>query len=118
MLTKALVLPTDLLTGGFFPVEVAGLMEVKALECPLLFGLKRAGESRLLAGDEGVKSFFGEEGSAAVGDGEEDMDDWDCPPRRKPLPVNGIMFLMSCDAEPGREKGRNMTQATDFQYLL
>lgn len=36
MLIKALVLPTDLFTGGFCPVEVAGLMEGNELEIPLL----------------------------------------------------------------------------------
>lgn len=35
MLTKTLVLLTDLFTGGFCPVEVAGLMEGKVLEVPL-----------------------------------------------------------------------------------
>lgn len=36
MLTKTLVLLTDLFVGGFSPVEVAGLMEGKAPESPLL----------------------------------------------------------------------------------
>lgn len=61
ILTKTLVLLTDLFTGGFCPVEVAGLMEGKPLEIPLLSRPERTGELRLLAGDEGVKSFFGEE---------------------------------------------------------
>lgn len=61
MLTKTLVLPTDLFMCGFCPVEVAGLTEGSALEIPLLPRPERTGELRLLAGDEGVKSFFGEE---------------------------------------------------------
>ncbi len=59
MLTKTLVLLTDLFTGGFCPAEVAGLTEGKPI--PLLSRPERTGELRLLAGDEGVKSFFGEE---------------------------------------------------------
>lgn len=61
MLTKTLVLLTDLFTGGFCPVEDPGLMEGKELEIPLLSGKERTGEPRLLAGDDGVNSFFGEE---------------------------------------------------------
>lgn len=100
MLTNALVLPTDLFMGGFCPVEVPGLMEGKELEIPLLSRLGRTGELRLLAGDEGVKSFFGEEGTTGVRDGEDDTEDCDFPPSRKPLPLNGIIFLMSCNPEP------------------
>lgn len=66
MLTKALVLLTDLFIGGFCPIEVAGLMEGKALEIPLLSRLGRIGELRLLAGDGGATSFFGEEGTTGV----------------------------------------------------
>lgn len=66
MLTKALVLPTDLFVGCFWPMEVAGLMEGKALEIALLLRPERTGELRVLAGDEGVKSFFGEEGTSGV----------------------------------------------------
>lgn len=83
MLTKTLVLLTDFFTGSFFPMEVAGLMEGKVLEVPLVL-LERTGEERLLGGDEGVKNFFGEgtgldngaftEGSGGLGDGEEDVE--------------------------------------------
>lgn len=66
MLTKALVLLTDLFIGGFCPVEVADLMEGKAPETSLLSRPGRTGGLRLLAGDGGVKSFFGEEGTAGV----------------------------------------------------
>ena len=72
MLTKALVLLTDLFIGGFSVVEEAGLVEGKAPEIPLVMSrMGRTGEVRLLAGDEGVKSFFGEEGT----NGEEDVED-------------------------------------------
>lgn len=104
MLTKTFVLLTDLFTGGFCPVEVAGLMEGKVLEVPLLSRPERTGELRLLAGekrrlDEGVFT-----AGNGVSDGEEDVEDCDFPPSRKPLPLNGIMFLMSCDPEPEREE--------------
>lgn len=67
MLTKTLVLLTDLFIGGFSPVEVDGLMEGEAPEIPLVLSRPgRTGEVRLLAGDEGVKSFFGEEGTTGV----------------------------------------------------
>lgn len=77
MLTKAFVLPTDFFAGVFVPVEAAGLMEGKVLVL-----LERAGEERLLGGDEGAKTFFAE-GTGLVsgaftagdlGDGEEDME--------------------------------------------
>lgn len=59
MLTKALVLLTDLLTGGFFPTKEAGLVEGRELEAVLAasFNPERTGEERFLAGDEGVKNF-------------------------------------------------------------
>lgn len=62
MLTNARVLPTDLFTGGFGPVEVAGLIEGKELEIPLLGlpWLAHTGEFWLLSGD-GVKSLLGDE---------------------------------------------------------
>lgn len=115
MLTKTRVLLTDLFIGGFCPAEVVGLMEGKAVEIPLvgLFKLERTGELRGLAGDEGVKSFLGEEmgleedvftgtltGTRGLWEGEEEVEDWDFPPSRKPLPLNGIMFLISCDPDP------------------
>ncbi len=59
MLTKTFVLLTDLFTGGFCPVEVVCLMEVKVLEIPLF--TEPTGELRPLAGDEGGNSLCGEE---------------------------------------------------------
>lgn len=104
MLTKTLVLPTDLFTGGFCPVEVAGLMEGKMPELPLFSRPERTGELRLLAGGEGVEAELDEavltKGTTGVLDGEEDVEDCEFPPSWKPLPLNGIMFLMSCDPEP------------------
>lgn len=110
MLTKWLALPTDLFTGGFFPMEVDGLTEVKVLEIPLVL-LEWTGEETLLVRDDGVKNFFGEgtgldngvftTGSGGLGDGKEDVESWDFPPRMKPFPLNGMMFLISCDPEPG-----------------
>lgn len=108
MLTNTLVLLTDLFMGGFCPMEAAGLTEGKALENPLVRLSERTGELRLLAGDEGVRGFLGEEmeldedvftaGTGGLIDGEEDVGDF--PPSRKPLPLNGIMFLISCNPEP------------------
>lgn len=92
MLTKALMLATDLFTGRFSPAEVP--------QSPLPSRPERTGEPRLLAGDGGAKSLFGEGGTAGVRDGEEGVGGWDFPPSRKPLPLNGIVFLMSCDPEP------------------
>lgn len=46
-LTKTLVLLTDLLTGGFWPAEVAGLLGGKVLE-------DRTGDVRLPAGEGGA----------------------------------------------------------------
>lgn len=110
MLTNTLVLLTDLFMGGFRRMEAAGVMEGKVLEIPLV-GL--SGELRLLAG--GLKSFPGEEmeldedvftaGTGGLFDGEEDVEG--LPPSRKPLPLNGIMFLISCNPEAVRGKGRN-----------
>lgn len=104
MLTNTFVLLTDLFMGGFCPMEAAGLMEGKVLEIPLVGLSERTGELRLLAGDEGVKSFVGEEMeldedvfTAGTG-GLLDVEDF--PPSRKPLPLNGIMFLISCNPEP------------------
>lgn len=114
MLTKTLVLLTDLFIGGFCPVEAAGLMKEEALEIPVFCRPERTGEVRGLAGDDGVKSFVGGEmelgegvlttGTGGLWDGEEDVEDCDFPPSRKPLPLNGIMFLISCDPEPERRK--------------
>lgn len=75
MLTKALVLPTDFFLSGFCTMEEAGLME----------------GTGLLAGEDGGKSFFGEGGTTGEG--------WGFPPSWKPLPLNGMRFLMSCDTE-------------------
>lgn len=126
MLTKIRVLLIDLFTGGFCQVEVVGLLEGKPLEIPLV-GLSRpgcTGEVTLLVGDEGVKGFFGEEmglekdvfttGTSGLWDGEEDVEDWDFPPSRKPLPLNGIMFLISCDPDPEGGGNPNWSQATNF----
>lgn len=83
MLTKTLVLPTDLFTGGFFPVEVAALTEAEEPGIPLVKSSRpeRTGEVRLLAGDEGLKKFLGEERgldegvlTGALLDGEEDVE--------------------------------------------
>lgn len=59
-----------------------------------------------------MNSFFGEEmgldevvfatGTTGWRDGEEEVEDCDFPPSRKPLPLNGIMFRMSCDPEAER----------------
>lgn len=68
-------------------MEIPGLMEGKELEIPLLPRLGRTGELRLLAGDEGVKNFFGEEGTIGVRDGEDDVEGCDFPPSRKPLQI-------------------------------
>lgn len=46
-----------------------------------------------------------------MSDVEEDVEDCDFPPSRKPMPLNGIMFLMSCDPEPEREE-------TNFQSFF
>lgn len=53
MLTKNLVLPTDLFIGGFSPVEVEGLVEGKAAESRSVGSstLERSGEVRLLIGE-------------------------------------------------------------------
>jgi len=96
MLTKALMLATDLFTGRFSPAEVP--------ESPLPLRPERTGEPRLLAGDGGAKSLFGEGGTAGVRDGEEGVGGWDFPPSRKPLPLNGIVFLTSCDPEPEKRE--------------
>lgn len=104
MLTKTFVLLTDLFIGGFGPPEAAGLMEGKPLESPELLRPGRTGEVRVLAGGEGVRSFLGGEtgraGTGGLGDAEDAVEDWDFPPSRKPLPLKGIMFLISCDPEP------------------
>lgn len=59
-----------------------------------------------MAGDEAVQGFFGEETGLdedVVTTGTSGLDEGcELPPSRKPLPLNGIMFLMSCD--PGAER--------------
>jgi len=65
MLTKTLVFPTDLFTGGFSPVEAGGLIEVRLLDIPLVW----SENLEFLAGEAGVKSFFGEEPGLDKGTG-------------------------------------------------
>lgn len=87
MLTKTLVLPTDRFTFlGGNPPELARP--------------GRTGEGRVFSGGDGVRSFLGgETGRAGTGGlgigGEVDVVDWDFPPSRKPLPLKGMMFLIS-----------------------
>lgn len=38
-------------------------------------------------------------GAAGWRDGDDEADDCDFPPSRKPLPLNGMTFRMSCDPE-------------------
>lgn len=94
MLTKTLVLLIDRLAGGFCPAP--GLTVGKALEKALVSSPDRTGKLGLLAGDKGVIVFCGEDIDAGRwSDGEEDIEDWDLSPRRKPLPRNGMRFLIS-----------------------
>lgn len=87
MLTNALLFPTDLFTGGFPPVALTGLKEGGMFEIESLRSDKpeTAGEETEL------------DGARTDGDGgvEEVEVVWDFPPRRKPFPLNGMMFLMS-----------------------
>lgn len=104
-LTNTLVLLTDLFMGGFCPPEATGLIEGKVLEIPEVgrFRLEPTGVLRPLAGDEGVRGFLGEEmeldgavfpaGTGGLLNSEEDVVDF--PPSEKPLPLNGMMFLIS-----------------------
>lgn len=114
MLTKTLVLLTDLFIGGFKPVRHEGLTEGRALVIFWSFRAERTGDLGVLAGDEGVNRFFGEEtileddvfpkGPAGLFDGEEEVEVCDLPPSIKPLPLNGMMFRMSCDPETDVQK--------------
>lgn len=116
MLTKTFVLPTDLFIGGFSPVRLEGLTEGRALVIFWSFSTERTGDLGDLAGDEGGNRFFGEEtmledvfpkGPAGLFDGEEEVEACDLPPRTKPLPLNGMMFRMSCDPETDGKKDMN-----------
>lgn len=99
MLTNALALPTDFLTGGFSP----------AIHFPLSSRLGRTGEPRALFGDEGANSFLGEKvelveevlatGATCLWEAAEEAEDCGFPPSTKPLPLNGIIFRMSCNPE-------------------
>lgn len=114
MLTKTFVLLTDLFIGGFSPVRLEGLTEGRALVIFWSFRAERTGDLGVLAGDEGVNRFFGEEtileddvfpkGPAGLFDGEEEVGVCDLPPSIKPLPLNGMMFRMSCDPETDKQK--------------
>lgn len=105
ILTKASQLPTDLLTGGFSPETVVGLFALSVK-------LERTGEPRILVEDEGTSSFLGkemvlDEQVLATGDnreGGEEAQDWESPPSTKPLPLKGIIFRMSCNPEPWRQR--------------
>lgn len=46
-------------------------------------------------------------GAAGLWEAGEEVEDWEFPPSTKPLPLNGIMFRMSCNPEPGRSKYTN-----------
>lgn len=64
MLTKTRVLLTDLLMGGFCPLETSDLMDGKALDIPLarLSWSERKGEKGVLAEDaEERTGFLGDE---------------------------------------------------------
>lgn len=103
MLTKTLVLATDFFTD---------LPEAAALRFPLSSRLERTGEPRALFGDEGVNSFLGEKtelgdevlatGATCLWEAGEEVEDCEFPPSTKPLPLNGIRFLLSCNPEQGR----------------
>lgn len=94
MLTKTFVLLTDLFMGAFDPMWPGGLAEGRLLGLVLSFRAERTGrELGVLACDEGGKSVLGEE-ATPEGDA--------LPPSTNPLPLNGMMFRMSCDPETGR----------------
>lgn len=85
MLAKTLVLLTDLLMGGFCPLETSDLMEGKALGIPWAWLLRPewTGERGLLVEDgEERMGFLGDESDFTTGpstsfppEGEEDMED-------------------------------------------
>ena len=106
MLTKYFVLATERFVGGLFP---PGLVRGKA---PELFSPRESrkasvGEPRLVrdGGENGGR--LGEETVLGKGLFQTGLGDFEeaegCdPPRTTPFPLNGIMFLMSCDPEPER----------------
>lgn len=89
MLTNTLEFPTDFFTGGLGPETVADRASG---------GSERTGERRALGGDGGL-----------VREGGEDAEDCEVPPRTKPLPLNGIIFRMSCDPEPRTQRNPSTT---------
>ena len=105
-LTKTLVLPTERFVGGLFPL---GLFRGKVPELFLPIESRKAsvGEPRLVR-DGGEKGgLLGEETGLGkvffhTGSGDFGVAEGCAPPRRTPFPLNGIMFLMSCDPEPER----------------
>lgn len=98
MLTKTFVLLMDLFMGAFGPVGPGGLVEGRLLGFVLTFRAERTGrELGVLACDEGGNSVLGEE-ATPEGDTLFTCD----PPSTNPLPLNGMMFRMSCDPETGR----------------
>lgn len=90
--------------GGFSPATVVGLFALSAK-------LERTGEPRVLVEDE-TSSFLGkemvlDEQVLATGDnreGGEEVQDCESPPSTKPLPLKGIIFRMSCNPEPRRQR--------------
>lgn len=92
MLTKTPVLPTDLLTGPFGPARLGGLTGGGAFGMFPSFRAMRTGrEPGVLAWDEGGKA---EGDTFPTG-----LFTCDRPPSTNPLPLNGMMFRMSCDPE-------------------
>lgn len=103
MLTKTLVLLMDLLTEPLGLVRLGVLMEGRAFGIVLSFRAGRTeGELGVLARDGGGNRVFREEPLAEGGALPSVLVAWDFPPRRNPLPLNGMTFRMSCDPETGR----------------
>lgn len=105
MLTKYLLLPTDRFLGAVFPPSrIRG--KAPGLFWPEESRQARVGEPRLFWDGGEKRGLLGEETGLGKGlfkagsGGLWEAEDCDAdPPRRKPFPLNGMRFLMSCDPE-------------------
>lgn len=108
MLTKTFVLLTDLFISAFGPVGPGGLTEGRLLGFVLSFRAGRTGgELGGLACDQGGKSVLGDEATPEGDALPTGLFTCDLPPSTNPLPLNGMMLRISCDAETGRCKKKD-----------